>query len=124
MIGYTMLGTNDPARAKAFYDPLMALLGAQVNTDYSSEFGTWYTVGSRTPMLVITVPHDNAPATAGNGTMIALPAASHDVINEIHAKALATGATDEGAPGYRNGPFYGAYFRDLDGNKLCVFKVD
>ena len=44
MIGYTMLGTNDPARAKAFYDPLMALLGVQVNTDYSSEFGTWYTV--------------------------------------------------------------------------------
>jgi catechol 2,3-dioxygenase-like lactoylglutathione lyase family enzyme len=123
MIGYTMLGTSDPARAKAFYSPVLALLGAHVNTDYSSDFGTWYTVGGGTPMLVITAPHDNKPATAGNGTMVALPASSQDVVNEVYAKALAMGATDEGAPGYRNGPFYGAYFRDPDGNKLCVFKI-
>ncbi|MGN6149257.1 MAG: VOC family protein, partial [Rhizomicrobium sp.] len=37
--------------------------------------------------------------------------------------ALSLGATDEGAPGLRGDTFYGAYFRDLDGNKLCVFKA-
>ena len=39
------------------------------------------------------------------------------------ALALANGATDEGAPGERMPGFYGAYFRDLDGNKVCVFKM-
>jgi catechol 2,3-dioxygenase-like lactoylglutathione lyase family enzyme len=34
------------------------------------------------------------------------------------------GAKDEGAPGARgDGGFYGAYFRDPDGNKICVFKM-
>ena len=30
MIAYTMLGTNDLARARQFYDPLMAALGARI----------------------------------------------------------------------------------------------
>ena len=41
--------------------------------------------------------------------------------------AMAAGAADEGAPGVRGeeGPqaFYGAYFRDFDGNKLCGFRI-
>jgi len=37
---------------------------------------------------------------------------------------IAAGAADEGAPGSRTDTFYGAYFRDLDGNKLCVFNTD
>ena len=40
----------------------------------------------------------------------------------VHAKALELGGTCEGAPGERMPTFYGAYFRDLDGNKFCVFK--
>ena len=48
-------------------------------------------------------------------------------VDEVHAKALELGGTDEGAPGVRGdeGPqaFYGAYFRDLDGNKLAAFCI-
>ncbi|MGE3917416.1 MAG: VOC family protein, partial [Hyphomicrobiaceae bacterium] len=54
-------------------------------------------------------------------------AGSRANVDAIHAKALALGGNDEGKPGLRgpNGPqaFYGAYFRDLDGNKLCAFHV-
>ena len=39
----------------------------------------------------------------------------------LHAKAISLGASDEGAPGLRGDTFYGAYFRDPDGNKLAVF---
>jgi hypothetical protein len=46
---------------------------------------------------------------------------SVDQVQSLHLKALALGATDEGAPGSRGSGFYGAYFRDLDGNKLAVF---
>ena len=54
---------------------------------------------------------------------MALSAPSPDVIKQVWDLALANGATDEGAPGERMPGFYGAYFRDLDGNKVCVFKM-
>jgi predicted lactoylglutathione lyase len=53
--------------------------------------------------------------------MVAIAATDPDQVKSLHAKALALGAQDEGAPGARGGKFYGAYFRDLDGNKLAVF---
>ncbi|MBD3666808.1 MAG: VOC family protein, partial [Kangiella sp.] len=59
--------------------------------------------------------------TPGKGTSVALAAKSKEHVDELHAKALELGATDEGAPGNRTDNFYGAYCRDLDGNKLCFF---
>jgi predicted lactoylglutathione lyase len=53
--------------------------------------------------------------------MVAIAAADPEQVQLFHAKALTLGAKDEGAPGTRGGQFYGAYFRDLDGNKLAVF---
>jgi predicted lactoylglutathione lyase len=44
-------------------------------------------------------------------------------VDAFHAKALALGGSDEGVPGYRAPKFYMSYFRDLDGNKLCAFKI-
>jgi predicted lactoylglutathione lyase len=55
--------------------------------------------------------------------MVSLAAPSREVVDKVHKKALSLGATDEGAPGLRGDTFYGAYFRDLDGNKFCVFKM-
>ena len=59
--------------------------------------------------------------------MIAIVLDERAKVDAMHAAALAAGGNDEGAPGVRgeDGPqaFYGAYFRDLDGNKLCAFRV-
>ncbi|HEY4545558.1 MAG TPA: VOC family protein [Pedomonas sp.] len=117
MIAYANLGTNDLEKAKSFYDAILAPLGAKVlfNTDRAYFYGS----GSG-PMLTINKPFDGQPATFGNGTMIALDAPSQDAVNEIHAKALELGGKDEGAPGLRGDTYYGAYFRDLDGNKFVV----
>ena len=63
------------------------------------------------------------PAVAGNGHMIALLAANRATIDRAHATALAHGGACEGPPGLRpqyHANYYGAYFRDPDGNKLCV----
>ena len=122
MIGYAMLGSNDLPRALGFYDELLAVLGGQ--RMYAGE--TFQTYGVTAPVLGICKPYDGGPATPGNGTMIALTAETRAKVDEAHAKALALGGKDEGAPGIRGGEgsdFYAAYFRDLDGNKLCVFKV-
>jgi predicted lactoylglutathione lyase len=74
-------------------------------------------------MMAVCIPYDEKPATPGNGAMLALAAADRAAVDATHAAALANGGSDEGAPGLRGDTFYGAYFRDLDGNKVCVFKM-
>ncbi|MEL6199822.1 MAG: VOC family protein, partial [Pseudomonadota bacterium] len=76
------------------------------------------------PAVSVIKPHDGNTATVGNGTMVALVVNNTDLVHTVHAKALELGGTDEGAPGPRGtGGFYAGYFRDLDGNKLCVFNI-
>ena len=120
MIGYTTVGTNDLKRAAGFYDALLAELGAKRAMEMET-FIAWATAPN-TPMVAIIKPYDKQPATVGNGVMIALLASSKEQVDKIHAKALALGGKDEGAPGPRgDGGFYAGYFRDLDGNKLNAF---
>lgn len=120
MIGYATIGTNDLARSKAFFAPIAEILGhAQMfETD---RVCTWGTPGAGA-MFGVIKPLDEQPATFGNGTMIGLLAETEDQVNRIHAHALANGGSDEGAPGARSEQFYGAYFRDPEGNKLVAYK--
>jgi len=120
MIGYVTIGTNDFEKAKAFYEKALAALGAQKT--FGSERMQGYGNGQGA-MLMVCKPYDGAKATGGNGTMVSLAAPSREIVNKVYADALAAGAKDEGAPGERGPGFYGAYFRDADGNKLCVFKM-
>src|SRR5579863_10047672 len=121
MIGYVTIGTNDLEKAKTFYDGLLAELGGKRTMTMERMQGYGSGQGA---MLAVCKPFDEKHATHGNGTMISLAAPSHDVVKKVHAKALSLGAKDEGAPGPRGaGGFYAGYFRDLDGNKLCVFKM-
>jgi predicted lactoylglutathione lyase len=120
MIGYVTLGTNDFDKAKAFYDELAAALGGKRSFD--NDHIQMYATGGGA-MLAVAKPHDGKPATVGNGTMVALTAPSREKVDALHAKAVSLGCKDEGAPGLRGDTFYGAYFRDLDGNKLCVFHM-
>jgi catechol 2,3-dioxygenase-like lactoylglutathione lyase family enzyme len=126
MIGYAMLGTNDQARANAFYDALLAHLGAKRLMEFQSGTIAWGTEFGA-PMLAVGAPYDKKAATYGNGTMISLAAPSRAAIDAMHATALAHGGSCEGPPGLRGpeGPqaFYAAYFRDPDGNKLCAFRT-
>jgi catechol 2,3-dioxygenase-like lactoylglutathione lyase family enzyme len=119
MIGYVTVGSNDLPKAVAFYDVLMAELGAG---RFMSEdtFVAW-AVAPDQPGFSVTRPFDGNAATIGNGTMIALTVDSTDKVDAVYKKALELGGTDEGPPGERMDGFYAGYFRDLDGNKLNVF---
>ncbi len=119
MIGYVTLGTNDLPRAAAFYDALLAELGAKRIMD----FGTFIAWGNKpgAAALCVTQPYDGKAATVGNGVMVALAVDSKARVDALYGKAMSLGATDEGKPGPRSETFYGAYFRDLDGNKLNFF---
>lgn len=122
LVGYVMIGTNDHAKAMALYTPVMDVMGAKKIDAYSSETRTWFGRDGG-GLLAIGAPGDGHVATAGNGTMIALAAVDTAMVDAAHAKALELGAQDEGAAGPRGPGFYGAYFRDFDGNKICIFKA-
>ncbi len=119
MIGYVTLGTNDFERAIAFYDALLAQLDAKqfIKSDRMAMWGTEMGAG----MLAVCKPWNKEESTVGNGVMAAFNVGSKEGVAELHAKAMELGASDEGAPGPRGDGFYGGYFRDLDGNKLCAF---
>ncbi len=119
MIGYVTLGTNDMQRATAFYDALLGELGAKriMETDHFVGWGT----SMDKPLVMIFIPENGKPATVGNGVMVALQAESPEQVASLHAKAMELGASNEGDPGPRGDTFNGAYFRDLDGNKLNFF---
>lgn len=119
MIGYVTLGTNDLPRAAAYYDALLAELGAKRTMD----FGRGYAWGSAMdkPMFGLMLPFDQQPASVGNGVMVAFGVDSPAAVDRVYAKAIALGSRDEGPAGPRGDRFYAGYFRDLDGNKLNVF---
>jgi predicted lactoylglutathione lyase len=121
MIGYVTIGSNDLEKAKVFYDKLLAPLGGKRLWD-NSIMQAWGTGSGH--MLIVCNPFDANKATVGNGMMVGLAAPSREIVDQVHAIVLANGGTDEGAPGLRGEHFYGAYFRDLEGNKLAVFKMD
>ncbi len=120
MIGYTTIGAKDLDKALSFYDALLADLGGKRVMDMKN--GQLYGF-AQGPLFGVTKPHDGADPHHGNGNMIALRCASAEKVDLLHAKALSLGGTDEGKPGDRGGGFYGAYFRDIDGNKLCLFTM-
>ena len=120
MIGYTTIGTNDLGKALAFYDALLADLGGKRVMDTRNGHLYGFAQG---PFFGVTKPFDGNVQASGNGNMIAFSCANRDKVGELHAKALSLGGSDEGAPGDRGGGRYAAYFRDLDGNKLCAFTM-
>lgn len=121
MIAYTTLGTNDLSRAMAFYDSLFAPLGVRRVMQFRNGVGWGHSLD--TPVFGVVTPHDGQAATVGNGSMVSLRCANNAQVHALYDLALSLGAQDEGAPGSRGESYYGAYFRDLDGNKLAVFCI-
>lgn len=122
MLSHTHLGVSDLRRAVTFYRAVMDALGYTLKF-HRPEVGWagWMQPGVARPLFLIGRPHDGGKPSPGNGVMVALLAPNRPAVNGAHATALAYGATDEGAPGLRphyHPDYYGAYFRDLDGNKI------
>jgi catechol 2,3-dioxygenase-like lactoylglutathione lyase family enzyme len=121
MLAYVTLGSNDIQRTLKFYDAVLAEMGAKRVFDNGRLY--FYSVARGQPMLAIGGPFDKQAASCGNGVMPALAAADKETVDRVYKKAIEMGGADEGAPGNRMPTFYGAYFRDPDGNKICVCKM-
>lgn len=121
MYSHMMVGTNDIAKSKAFYDALFTSVGGKPGiTDPKGRLV--YLHGGA--VFLVTPPIDGKPATEGNGMTIGFAMDSTEQADAWHAAGAAAGGEPiEDAPGWREGGaqrLYLAYLRDPDGNKLCA----
>jgi len=124
MLSHIFVGVKDFPRALVFYRAVFAELGLPERfCDPKRPWAGWQSVPGPRPLFLIGTPYDGQPHAAGNGQMVALLAPTRAAVDRVFLTAVANGALSEGEPGLRleyHANYYGAYFRDTEGNKLCV----
>lgn len=124
MFSHVFVGISNFDRALAFYRPLMESLGIPPRfCEPERPWAGWQSSPTARPLFVIAKPYNQQLQQPGNGGMIAFIAGSRTQVRTAYATALANGGTCEGMPALRpeyHAHYYGAYFRDPDGNKLAV----
>ena len=124
MFNHIMVGTNDIAAAKAFYEKVLAVLGdvRMFENEAATGHKRVFFMHDRNTFC-LSEPIDGEPATCANGMTIGFKCSSPEQVQELHDVAVANGATSiEDPPGLRQSPVGSAhlsYFRDLDGHKIC-----
>jgi catechol 2,3-dioxygenase-like lactoylglutathione lyase family enzyme len=118
---HNMVGTNDVAKSKAFYDATFKAIGGKEGIQDDKGRLIYMHGGG---LFLVTPPIDGQPATPANGGTIGFAMENPAQADAWHAAGVAAGGTAiEDPPGVRAGGFgdlYLAYLRDPDGNKLCA----
>ncbi len=111
MIAHTTLHVTDYAKSKAFYQKVLETLGYRNNMEYGDSAG--FNDGKNTDFWISR--EDTVVATH-----LAFEAKSRDQVKAFHKAALAAGAKDNGAPGYRDywPGYYAAFVHDPDGHNI------
>ncbi len=121
MIGYSTIGVSDIEKAKRFYLDLLSDFEAKILID----MGRFVLIGPSKdkPCLAVCIPYNKEAPHPGNGNMVAINPGSKENVDKLYHKAIELGGTCDGAPGQRiPDAFYGAYFRDPDGNKIAFYQ--
>jgi catechol 2,3-dioxygenase-like lactoylglutathione lyase family enzyme len=124
MFSHTFTGVKNFERAFSFYSAIAAELGLVLRFKESTEYWAgWQLPEGGRPLFVIGRPFDGNEHEAGNGQMIAFFAKDRDTVRRVYERALSSGGESEGEPGLRkhyHPNYFGAYFRDTEGNKVCI----
>ena len=124
MFSFITIGTNNLKNSKIFYDKLLKSINIKNVIETDRYIGYAKNSSLNKIEFYLMLPHNKQTATFGNGTMITFDIISKKEVDMFYNLALKLGATDEGLPGPRHEEHYYAYFRDLDGNKICAFSSD
>ncbi|MDE1166490.1 MAG: VOC family protein [Pseudomonas sp.] len=125
MFSHIQLGARDLPRMIDFYQQVLSELGLVRLSDDGDDGppgAGWQIPGQHWPQFFVQQPFNGLPATWGNGVQVSFMACTQAAVDAAWAKAIGLGALDEGAPGLRpqyGADYYGAYCRDVEGNKLC-----
>ncbi|MBT3777071.1 MAG: VOC family protein [Pelagibacteraceae bacterium] len=124
MFSFVTLGTNNLLKSQFFYDQLLQSINI-INVVETERYIGYAKKDSLDKVeFYIMMPHNKKEASFGNGAMITFSVDSMERVSDFYDLALSLGATDEGLPGPRHDEHYYAYFRDLDGNKICAYCSD
>ena len=124
MFSFITIGTNNLKNSKTFYDELLQSINIKNVLETDRYIGYAKNSSLNKVEFYLMLPHNKKTATFGNGTMGTFNINSKEEVDIFYNLALKLGATDEGLPGPRHDEHYYAYFRDLDGNKICAFCSD
>ena len=118
MFSHIMIGSNDIARSKKFYDALFAAMGAQPGTEDARGRLAYSHNGGR---FMVSKPIDGKPASHANGGTIGFVMTDAAQAEAWHKAGVANGGTSiENPPGKRPNGAYLAYLRDPDGHKIVA----
>ena len=124
MFSHIFVSVTDFERGLVFYSAVMQVLGIEARfCEPDKPWAGWHSQGGSRPYFVICKPYDGRPHHPGNGQMVGFMAKNRATVRAAYDAALLNGGTSEGVPGLRpeyHANFYGAYFRDPDGNKICI----
>lgn len=119
LIHHLSVGVADVAKSAAFYDAVLAPLGHRRAFEDKGAFVAFGRMGE--DLFFVTRPHDDGPATPGNGVHVCFSAPSRAAVDAFYQAALDHGAEDDGPPGLRSEydrRYYACFVRDPDGNKI------
>ena len=122
MFSFITIGTNNLKKSENFYSKVLKPLKIKRVLKHDRYYGYAKINNYKKIELYLIKPFNKKKAKAGNGIMITFKANSKKEVEDFYRIGINLGAKDEGAPGPRHGQDYYAYIRDLDGNKICVFK--
>ena len=111
MIAHTTLAISKYRKSKAFYSAVLKPLGYKNNMEFGQSAG--FNDGKNTDFWI-------AKQKTVVPMHLAFQVRSRKQVEAFHEAALAAGATDNGAPGYRDySPgYYAAFVLDPDGNNI------
>jgi catechol 2,3-dioxygenase-like lactoylglutathione lyase family enzyme len=117
---HVVLGANDVAKSRKFYDATLATLGIN---NLGPMGANAFLYGKDSPEFLITKPANGQAACHANGGTLGFAAPTRAAVHAFHAAGVANGGTDEGQPGPRSftPTAYASYLRDPDGNKICAY---
>src|SRR5262249_17171784 len=111
MIAHTTLTVSDFQKSKSFYNTVLAPLGYQNTMEYGESAG--FNDGKKTHFWI-----DKKKSVIP--THLAFEAKNREQVEAFYNAALAAGARDNGAPGYRDywPGYFAAFVIDRDGNNI------
>jgi len=119
MLNHITLRVSNLVQSKAFYKAALAPLGYRLLKESadSAGFGTEDKDGMRDFWI-----HSGGMAKDGYSfSCLAFDAASKEAVESFYSEGLASGGTDNGAPGFRDNyhpNYYAAFVRDPDGYNI------